>query len=181
MLAVQRLTKHCGALTAIGDIWGVDMKRALLALSIALAAACGPAVDVAKSVQIEAVSTGWLDAGVVEGKNKVVPSVAFKLKNISGQPLTALQVNAVFRRATTDEEIGNEFRPVAGSGGLAPGTTTDTISLKAQLGYTGTDPHDALLRNSQFADAKVDLFVKAGSAQWVRVGEYPIARQLNGN
>jgi hypothetical protein len=25
------------------------------------------------------------------------------------------------------------------------------------------------------------VFVKAGSGQWTRVGEFPVARQLNGN
>ena len=35
-----------------------------------------------------------------------------------------------------------------------------------------------MLKNSQFVDAKVDLFVKYGSTQWVKIGEYPIARQL---
>ena len=49
------------------------------------------------------------------------------------------------------------------------------------MGYTGTDPVDELLNNSRFVDAKVELFVKAGSGQWTRVGEYPIARQLTGD
>ena len=50
--------------------------------------------------------------------------------------------------------------------------------LKASLGYTGTDPFEDLLSNSQFVDAKVEVFVKAGSGQWTRVGEYPIAREF---
>lgn len=157
------------------------MKCALLVLGLAITTACAPPVDVAKAVHVEAVSTGWFAAGVVGGKNKIVPAVSFKLNNVSGQTLAALQVNAVFRRAGSNEEIGAEFRPVSGSGELAAGATTDTITLKAPLGYTGTDPHEALLQNSQFVDAKIELFVKSGSAQWTRVGEYPIARQLNGN
>ena len=158
------------------------MKRILvLVFAIAVTTACGQPVDVAKAVHVEAVSTGWFAAGVAGGQNKIVPAVSFKLKDVSDQPLTALQVNAVFRRAGTNEEISAEFRPVSGSGELAAGATTDTITLKASLGYTGTDPHDALLRNSQFVDAKVEVFVKAGSGQWTRMGEYPIGRQLNGN
>ena len=35
-----------------------------------------------------------------------------------------------------------------------------------------------MLQNSQFVDAKVDLFAKYGSAQWTQVGEFPITRQL---
>jgi hypothetical protein len=157
------------------------MKRMLLVLAIAVTTACGEPVDVAKAVHVEAVSTGWFAAGVADGKNKIVPAVSFKLNNVSDQPLTALQMNAVFRRTGANEEIGAEFRPVSGSGELAAGATTDTITLKAPIGYTGSDSHEALMLNSHFVDAKVELFVKAGSGQWTRVGEYPIARQLNGN
>jgi hypothetical protein len=154
------------------------MKRALLLFSIACTCACGPWVDLSKGVQVEALTTGWIDAGVVDGKNKVVPAVTFTLKNVSDQPLKTLQVNAVFRRASQNEEWGSGFRTVAGSGGLAPGAATGTVTIKADLGYTGTDPGEALLRNSQFVDAKVDLFAKYGSTQWARLGEFPITRQL---
>lgn len=157
------------------------MKRALLVLGLVITTACAPPVDVAKAVHVDVVSSGWLAAGVVDGKNKIVPAVSFRLKNVSGQTLTALQVNAVFRLVSTNEEIGSDFRPVAGSSGLPAGVPTEKITLKAARGYTGADPYDELLKNSRFVDAKVELFVKSGSAQWTRVGEYPIARQLNGN
>lgn len=157
------------------------MKRMLLALTIASTTACGPHVDMTKAVHVQAISTGWFAAGVADGRNKIVPSVSFKLENVAGEALPALQVNAVFRRAGTNEEFGADFRPVSSSGALGAGATTDTITLKGSLGYTGTDPHEGLLQNSHFVDAKVELYVKSGSAQWTRVGEYPIARQLNGD
>jgi len=153
------------------------MKHALLLLSIAFTSACGPSVDLTKGVQVEVLSTGWLDAGVVDGKNKVVPALSFKLKNVSDQPLKTLQVNAVFRRVSRDEEWGSGFRTVAGSAGLAPGATS-TVTIKADLGYTGTDSREEMLGHSQFVDAKVDLFAKYGSTQWARIAEFPISRQL---
>ena len=157
------------------------MRLMLVVLAMAIATGCSQPVEVAKAIEVQAVSTGWYAADDANGKHKIVPAVAFKLKNVSEQPLTALQVNAVFRRNGSNEEIGAEFRPVSGSGGLPASGTTDTLTLKAPIGYTGTDPHEALLQNSHFVDAKVEVFVKAGSGQWTRVGEYPIARQLNGN
>ena len=157
------------------------MKRMVLALAIAATAACGQPADVAKAVHLEAVSTGWYAAGESNGRNKIVPAVAFKLRNVSSQPLSAVQINAVFHRAGSNEEFGAEFRPVSGSGQLAASDTTDTLTLKGSLGYTGTDSPEALVQNSHFVDAKVEVFVKAGSGQWTRVGEFPVARQLNGN
>ena len=157
------------------------MKRMTLMLAMVITAACGKPIDVAKAVQVEVTTSGWLVAGVVDGKNKIVPSVSLTLKNVSGQTLNALQTNAVFRLAATNAEIGTDFRPVSASGGLPAAASTGKIRLKAALGYTGTDPVDELLNNSKFGDAKVEVFVKAGSGQWTRVGEYPIARQLTGD
>ena len=66
----------------------------------------------------------------------------------------------------------------AGSDGLDPGATTAALTVRSPLGYTGTDSREQMLQNKQFVDAKVDLFAKYGSAQWKKVGEYPITRRL---
>jgi hypothetical protein len=157
------------------------MKRMVLVLAIVFTAACDAPVDVAKAVQVDVTTSGWRFAGIVDGKNKIVPSVSLTLKNVSGQTINALQTNAVFRLASTNSEIGADFRPISGSGGLPAAASTETITLKSSLGYTGTDPVEELLNNSKFSDAKVEVFVKAGSGQWTRLGEYPIARQLTGD
>jgi len=143
-----------------------------------LASACGPTVDLRQGLQVEIEKTGWYDAGIVNGQNKLVPMAAFRLKNVSGRRLSTLQVNALFRRVSEPDEWGSAFVNAAGSSGLAPGATTETLAVKSQLGYTGADPRQEMLKNSHFVDAKVELFAKYGSTQWVRVGEYPIAREL---
>jgi hypothetical protein len=152
----------------------------LVLLSALLVSGCGPTVDLTKGLQIEIVSTGWLDAGPVSGKNKLVPAVMFTIKNISDQKLVSLQINAVFRRTTEKEEWGAGLLTAAGSEGLAPGATTPTLTVKSALGYTGTESRDEMLQNTQFVDANVRLFSKYGSAQWVPVGPAPLAisRQL---
>lgn len=149
--------------------------------TLAMTAACNKPVDVARAVQVDVATSGWLPAASADGKNKIVPSVSVTLKNVSGETINALQANAVFRLVSTNAEIGTDFRPVSSSGGLSPAASTAKIVLKAPLGYTGTDPIEDLLGNSKFGDAKVELFVKAGSGQWTRIGEFPIARQLTGN
>jgi hypothetical protein len=152
--------------------------RVILSGCLLVSSACGPTVDLRQGLQVEVDKTGWYDAGIVNGQNKLVPMVAFRLRNVSGQRLSTLQVNALFRRVTEQDEWGSGFVTVAGSSGLAPGATTETLTVKSQLGYTGADPRQEMLKNSHFVDAKVELFAKYGSTQWVRVGEYPIAREL---
>ena len=139
---------------------------------------CGPTVDLTTALRVEGIATGWSDAGVVDGKTKLVPTVRFRLKNASDQKLPTLQVNALFRRVNETNEWGSGFLTAAGSDGLPPGGATDPLSIASQLGYTGTEESALMLINSRFVDAKVDLYAKYGSTNWVRVGEYAIARQL---
>lgn len=150
-----------------------------LVLAVALAvSSCGPTVDLTKGLQVVDVSTGWLDAGIVDGKNKLVPSVTFKFKNISDQTLATLQANIVFRRVTEDTEWGSAFVRIAGTEGLTPGSISPIQTVKSQLGYTGTESRQQMLDNSQFVDAKVQIFAKYGSIQWQPVGEYIVPRKL---
>jgi hypothetical protein len=146
-------------------------------MSIGLAAACGPKVDLAKAVAPESVVTGWADGGTVAGKNKIVPAVSFRLKNVSDRTLGAVQVNAVFRRVNDPGEWSAAFLPNAARE-MAPGAQTLPQTLTGPQGYTGTDDQDEMLHNSHFVDAKAELFVKSGSSNWTRIGEYPVARQL---
>ena len=67
---------------------------------------------------------------------------------------------------------------MAGSEGLPPGATTDPLTVKSDLGYTGTETRADMLKNSQFVDAKVRILAKAGSNYWHPLGEYQIDRRL---
>ncbi len=151
---------------------------ALSSLFVVVSSACGPAVDLTKGLEVEVDRTGWYDAGIVNGQNKLVPLISFHLRNVSGQRLPTLQVNALFRRVTEPDEWGSALVMAAGSSGLAAGATTEMLTVKSQLGYTGADPRQEMLKNSHFVDAKVELFAKYSSTQWVRIGVYPIAREL---
>ena len=156
------------------------MRRLVLLAAVlaALGAGCSPPVDVAKSLEVLEVSTGWFDVGVVNGQNKLVPAISFKLKNVSEDPLIVVQTNVIFQRVSDPEEWGSGFLRVTGSEGLAPGATTDMLTVRSPLGYTGTEARAEMLKNSNFVDAKVRILVKAGSAQWTPLNEYPIERRL---
>jgi len=154
-------------------------RRRLLLLIAFVCASCGPTIDLTKGLKVTVLNSGWYDAGIINGQNKLVPSITLTLTNVSNQRLNVLQLNALFRRVNEPDEWGSAFLTVAGSEGLAPGATTPPLTLKSTLGYTGADQsRQEMLQNSHFVDAKVDLFAKYGSTQLVRVGEYSITRQL---
>jgi hypothetical protein len=153
---------------------------ALLAVVLSVAVAgCGrPAVDLTQGLEVLDVRTGWFDMGIVDGKNKLVPSIAFKLRNASDQPLVALHVNALFRRAGETDEWGSSFLSVAGSEGLQPGATSADVVARSALGYTGTEPRQQMLENAHFVDATVEVFAKYGSQLWAPIGKLPVAREV---
>ena len=156
--------------------------RIALLLTAALAtmagSACRQVVDPVTTLEPVEVITGWFDAGIVSGKNKLVPSVSLKLRNKSADRVRSVQINAIFRRVGEMEMWGEHFTIAVQREGLAPGEVTKELVLQSQLGYTGEQPRMQLLQNSQFVDAKVELFLKQGSQVWSKLAEYPIQRQL---
>jgi hypothetical protein len=153
--------------------------RALLLLAgLGVGAGCpGRAVDLRQAAEVTDVTTGWFDAGIVEGKNKLVPTISFHLHNASGGRLGAIQINAIFRRVGEDDEWGNAFASAVPRG-LEPGETSGPIVLRSSLGYTGEQPRAEMMQHGLFQDARVELFGRHRSPNWVSLGEFPIERQL---
>jgi len=154
--------------------------RRSIAILLALACiGCGPKVDLSKGLQVTDVSTGWRDVGIVDGLNKIVPTVSFSLKNVSDQSLSALDVNVNFYQGSDDKMWADATaKDAGGSGGLAAGGTSKLLTFDSSKGYTGSETRAEMLQNSHFVDARVQIAAKYGNTQWVRIGEYPITRQL---
>jgi hypothetical protein len=63
-------------------------RSAVLVVGLLLAG-CSPNVNLASSAKLADVTTGWFDAWVTEdGKNKLVPSVSFRIRNAGRNPIT---------------------------------------------------------------------------------------------
>jgi hypothetical protein len=152
--------------------------RISLACLALVAAGCSKPVDLKQALQVTDVSTGWFDAGIVDGRNKIVPSVTFKLKKAPGSDIPWVALNGVVRAVDgqpSDLEDDIYVQRVDFSG-----DETAPITIQGKTGYTGDPPQSRadLLKNSQFRDLKIKIFVKQSSAQWVDLAETPIARQL---
>lgn len=152
----------------------------LAALVLTLTAAACSSIEIEKVLVISDVHTGWYDAGVQPGgKNKLVPSISFHLKNQGGEPVSGVQMNAIFRRVNESEAWGEHFvKAIGPKPPLAPGATSGLVVLRSNLGYTGDQARSTMLKHRDFVDAKVEIFAKHGRRTWVKLGEYPIARDL---
>jgi hypothetical protein len=150
----------------------------VLIAAVSLAACGGPSVEVGAIVKVRDITTGWFDAGIVSGMNKLVPSASFTVTNTGAVALGGLQVFSVFRFVGESEELGSSLVVLRGKDAIGPSVTSKPITTRANWGFTGGQPRGQMLMSRYFKDARVEIFVKYGSAPFVKIHESPITRQL---
>ena len=150
----------------------------LVVVGLVGSSACRAEPDAKQALAVTDVVTGWLDKGLADGQNKLVPTISLKVKNGADRPLSYLQLNAVFRIAGDTEELGSKVIWATQGTDLEPGASLGPFNLSSDLGYSSQAPRLQMLQHTQFKDAMVELFVKHGSRQWARLGEYKVTRQL---
>ena len=140
-----------------------------------VAGACGKPVDLKQSLQVTDVTSGWFDAGIVEGKNKLVPTVTFTLRKAEGVTISSVALNLVFKTSDTGDESNDEFVQRVEFNG----NETAPIVVRSKSGYTADPPQSRadMLKHSQFRDMDVEIFAKQTS-QWVSLHKTRIERQL---
>jgi hypothetical protein len=156
------------------------MRRAWCALAFSLFCcalpACRAAVDLKQFVQVVDVAAGWFDAGIVDGKNKLVPSLTFRMKNNAEADISSLSLNVVFKAEADQENAADVFVQRV----EFKGDETEPITVRAPYGYTADPPQSRaeMLKNSQFRDMEAQIFAKQSSSQWVELHRLKIPRQL---
>lgn len=160
-------------------MYNSPMTKSLLCClaAVVLVAGCRSR-EVEKDLTLTDIHTGWYDVGVVDGQNKLVPSISLRLQNVSSEAIARVQINAVFRRVGEQEEWDSHFVRGIGPMPLEPGATGEELVLRSDRGYTGMQSRLQMLQNQEFVDARVEIFGKHGSRNWVKIGDYTIDRQL---
>jgi hypothetical protein len=145
-------------------------------LAACAASACGPSVDLKQALQVTDVSSGWFDAGIQDGKNKLVPSVTFKLKKNADVNLSSVSLNLTFRFTGAQDQIDEVYVQSV----LFEGSETAPVTARTKWGYTADPPQTRaeMLKHSEFRDTEVQIFAKRGSTQWTELQRVTIARQL---
>ena len=152
-----------------------------------LTAGCGQPVDLKQALQVTDLAGGYHDAGIVDGRNKLVPSLTFRLKKSTDDDLRPLSLNVVFKQlpkpgtavppgspAETDwDEVYVQSVPFDGS-------QTAPVTIQTKAGYTGEPPQSRadILKHSLFQDVRVHIFAKHSATQWVEIGSFDIPRQV---
>ena len=156
----------------------------LLVALAASAASCNRSVDIKQAIEVVDASSGWYDAGIVEGKNKIVPSVTFRLKKKGGRGRgghgaeRGLPASSACAGSQPRRRLGRGLHPARRVQGRR--NETDPLTVRTEKGYTGEPPQSRLdiLKNSQFRDVRARIYAKYSSSQWVEIGAVDVQRQL---
>jgi hypothetical protein len=145
-----------------------------------LCGGCGPAIDLKQALQVTDLSGGWYDAGIVNGKNKLVPSVTFRLRKNTDQEIRYLSLNVVFRRITgpeSEEALDDVYLQRVE---FTEGNQTAPLVMRPETGYTGDPPQSRreMLQNSEFRDVRAVISAKQSGPNWVELARYEVPRQL---
>jgi hypothetical protein len=134
--------------------------------------------EVKSALQVVEDVSGWYDAGIVNGQNKLVPEVAFRAKNVANGTVSNIDFNVVFHVISDPQELGAAYLRGIDVKGLPPGQTSAQFVARSRLGYTSQEPRAQMLQHSQFKDVEAEIFAKRGSESFVSLGKLTIKRQL---
>ncbi len=153
-------------------------RSALIVVLSLVALSCGGTVDVKETFAVSDVSGGWFDAGILDGKNRLVPSLTFRLQKKTAADVSSPSLNILFKRLVGGEEL--EFEDVFMQRvEFTQGTSTDLLTVRPKAGYAGEGQQSRadMLNNSHFVDVRAIIFAKS-SSNWIELARYDIPRQL---
>jgi hypothetical protein len=157
--------------------------RHLIALSLTVALA-GCSRDVKTDLEVVDIDTGWYNLGVVkegpeQGKTKLVPGISIRLKNISAEPISAVELNAVFRHVEDEVVIDEHYvTGIPRKAPVAAGETSGRVVLRSKVGAVGVESLSQMLKNSHFKDVRVTILGRHGRMNWAPMAVVPIDRKL---
>jgi hypothetical protein len=134
---------------------------ALVALMFAQAA-CGPDIDIQKSITVTDVISGYYDNGLKDGKNYLMPSITFRLANSAAASLTGLELTVAYWQDGKDGEWESVLVPRIGNDTIPANGKSDPVTVRAPVGYTLEDVRNNLFINSHFLDVTAKIFGRRG-------------------
>src|SRR5947207_1806013 len=152
-----------------------------------LATGCSRPIDLKQVLQITDLAGGYHDAGIVDGRNKLIPSVTFRLKKSTDDSIRPLSLNVVFKKlprpgtaAPPGSAAEEDWDETYVQNLPFDGNQTAPLTVQPKAGYTGDAPQSRadMLKNSQFQDVRVHIFAKHSASQWVEIATYDLPRQV---
>ncbi len=153
-----------------------------IALSSLLLSSCkGVSPEELKaSLEIVEVSSKWVAKTYQPWPPKLVlvPTISFRVRNVSDKPINYLNFNAIFKSRDELENMGDNFLAAIRKQPVPPGQTSEVITLKSNYGVEGKSLAQ-FKDNPQWKPVICKLFVQSKGSVHVLLGEYEISREID--
>ena len=134
-------------------------------------------IDLGQALDVTDVLGGYYDDGVKAGNSHIVPSITFRLHNKSAEAISGVQLTVAFWPDGADGELDSRLVRGIGSDALAPGASTEAITVRSEVGFSVEGPRAEMFTHHLFKDFTAKIFAKrAGTI--VRIGEFKLDRRL---
>lgn len=154
-------------------------RRVLLALAAAVAVArCGAAPDPKQTIEATDLDGFWGVEASSGNEQYIAPMCRVRLRNKGTTDLTFVRAMATFRREGSNDAWGSDFKFV--TSGDKPLRAGESIFLefKSEARYHSPGTPESMFSNTEFKDARVEIFVRLASSEWVEVARSPLPRRI---
>jgi hypothetical protein len=137
--------------------------------------------EVKASIEVTDVSTNWVMKEYRQWPNPkltLVPTVTFRIHNLTGETLKYINFNAIFREENAIENLGDQFKAVIRDEGIPPNDYSPVITLKSNFGVAGTTL-ESFKNNPLWRTYDVRLFAQMGGSRHVPMGEWKVSRDID--
>jgi hypothetical protein len=158
------------------------MMRASL-LSVAFAAAqgvagCGQAPDPKLFVEVTDLDAFWGVEPSSGGEQYIAPMTRVKLRNKGATDQGFVRAMATFRLQGSDDAWGSDFKFVTSGDKPLKAGEAIPLEFKSEARYHSAETPEAMFKNAQFRDARVEIYVRLSSSQWIKLAEGPVERRI---
>ena len=131
-------------------------------------------------MQITDVSTKWVSKSYQPWPPNLilVPTISFRVKNLSDKPLTYVNFNAIFKFKDDALNLGDNFLAAIRGTPVPPGELSPTITLKSNFGSEGRSLA-TFQKNPQWRQVEVKIFAQTHGSRLVPLGEWDVSREID--
>ena len=132
------------------------------------------------SIEVIDIETKWVSKYYQPWPPRLilVPAVSFRIRNAGTRPLRHVNFNAVFKFKGDPENLGDNFLAAIRGKAVAPGGTSDLITLKSNFGVEGKTLA-SFKDNVQWKPTEVKIFARSRGSQFVLLGEWDVSRTID--
>ena len=137
--------------------------------------------EVAAAIELTDLSTSWTMKEYRQWPNPkltLVPTVTFRIRNLTDETLKFININAIFREENSIENLGDQFKAVIRDKGIPPHGTSELITLKSNFGVAGTNL-ESFRTNPLWRPYDVRLFAQMRGSRHVPMGEWKVSKQID--